>query len=118
MTNEQQRAQSLGWMSIGLGLMGVVAPQGIERFLGIHDRRQLLRGVGLRELVTGVGILAQRKPTAWVWARVAGDVMDVALLLAGRQQDRVQRSRIAGAAGVVLAVGLVDLACARQLSSR
>jgi hypothetical protein len=111
-----QRAQRLGWLSIGLGLVEVVAPHRLEQLLRINNQRVLLRTLGVRELVTGGGILLQHTPTAWIWARVAGDVLDLALLLAARGSDPVQRSRIAGTAGVVVAIGMVDLVCAQQLS--
>ena len=39
-----------------------------------------MRAVGVRELVAGVGIFSDRRPAQWVWARVAGDTMDLALL--------------------------------------
>ncbi len=116
--NAKQRAQGLGWFSIGLGLIEVAAPQAVERLLRIGDQRLLLRALGVRELMTGVGILMQHKPTPWIWARVAGDIMDVALLIAGLGKNRVQRSRIAGTVGVVAAIAMLDLVCAQQLSDQ
>ena len=116
--NAKQRAQGLGWFSIGLGLIEVAAPQRLERLLRIGDRRGLLRALGVRELMTGAAILMQRKPTPWIWARVAGDMMDVALLVAGLGKNRVQRSRIAGTVGVVTAITMLDLVCAQQLSDQ
>lgn len=116
--NGTQRATGLGWFSLGLGLMEIAAPQLIEQTLRVKGQSGLLRVLGVRELISGAGILLQSRPTPWVWSRVAGDVMDVALLVAGLGKNPVQRSRIAGATGVVVAIGLLDLACARQLSSR
>lgn len=116
--NATKRAYGLGWLSLGLGLIEIAAPQVIEQTLRIKGRSGLLRAIGVRELISGAGILLQSKPTPWLWSRVAGDVMDVALLVAGLGKNRVQRSRIAGATGVVVAIGLLDLACARALSSR
>ncbi len=116
--NAIQRARGLGWFSIGLGLTQVVAPIWLGRLLSIGDRRILLRALGIRELLTGLGILIQPRPTMWLWARVAGDLMDVALLAAARTADPIQRSRVAGAAGVVVAIGMLDLVCAQQLSKR
>jgi uncharacterized membrane protein len=40
----------------------------------------VVRSIGLRELATGVGILTQNNPAPWLWARTAGDVVDLALL--------------------------------------
>ena len=39
-----------------------------------------MRLVGAREIASGFGILAQTKPTPWLWSRVGGDAMDLALL--------------------------------------
>lgn len=96
--------------------MELGAPSALERLLHLRGQRTLLRGLGVRELVSAAGIFGQRQPTLGVWSRVAGDIMDLALLAAALGKNRVQRSRVAGAAGVILAIGAVDLACAQQLS--
>ena len=80
---EERLARGLGWFSIGLGLSELLATRGFARFIGVRDdfkNRALLRMVGLRELACGVGILTRRRPPGWVWARVAGDAMDITLL--------------------------------------
>lgn len=112
----QQQAQRLGWLSIGLGLMEIAAPHMLERTLRIKEHSQLLRFLGAREVLTGGAILMQQRPTAGVWARVAGDIMDVALLTAALGKNRVQRSRVGAATGIVAAISMVDLLCARRLS--
>ena len=43
---------------IALGLMEVAAPRALARFLGMEGSEALIRGYGLREIATGVGILA------------------------------------------------------------
>lgn len=111
----QQLAQRLGWLSLGLGLMELAAPHTLEQMLRIKNHSGLLRMLGARELLTGGAILSQRRPTAWVWGRVAGDAMDITLLLAALGRNRIQRSRVAAAAGVVAAITAVDLLCAQQL---
>ena len=113
--NARQQAQRLGWLSIGLGLTEIVAPHTLERALRIKNHSTLIRALGLRELLAGTGILARPKPTGWVWSRVAGDVMDISLLVAALGKNRIQRSRVAGAAGIVFAISAVDLFCAQQL---
>lgn len=73
----------LGWFSIGLGLTEILAPRDFARFIGVskeEENRKVVRLVGLRELATGVGILMRPKPAGWIWGRVAGNVMDLALL--------------------------------------
>ena len=60
-------AEGLGWFSIGLGLAELAAPHSLARFLGMEGHAGLIRAYGVREVVTGVGILAQDDPTPWVW---------------------------------------------------
>ena len=81
--HDERLASFLGWFSIGLGLTQVLAPRRFARFIGVRgddDELRLVRLVGLRELASGVGILTRPRPAGWLWARVAGDVMDLALL--------------------------------------
>jgi uncharacterized membrane protein len=102
-------ADALGWFSIGLGLSELLAPKAIARATGLADHPALLRTLGMREIISGVGILGQHKPTGWLWARVAGDVMDLALLGAAAKSSRSQPNRIAIAAGMVAGVALLDM---------
>ena len=53
-----------------------------------------MRLLGAREIASGFGILTQTKPAPWLWTRVGGDAMDLALLksshlLRGRTDNRV-----------------------------
>jgi hypothetical protein len=106
MVPSRQQARSLsrglGWFSIGLG------------FLELVSGRPLSRRVGLREIVTGIGLLKADDPTPWVWVRVAGDAWDMAALGAELQTPR--RRGAATALAAVAGVTLLDLACARSLS--
>jgi hypothetical protein len=82
-------AKGLGWFSVGLGALELVAPGTIERMLGIGSRKTLLRSYGVRELAAGIGLLTQSKSAPWLWARVAGDAVDLtSLALAFRSPDR------------------------------
>lgn len=76
-------ARVLGWFSIGLGIAELVMPRALARAAGMPDRPHLTRLYGLREIGTGVGLLTSRDPTPWLWARVAGDALDVATVGAG-----------------------------------
>lgn len=111
-------AKGLGWFSIGLGLTQLVAPRWLGGAIGIGERPGLMRALGARELVTGVGVLAQSKPKVPMWGRVVGDLMDVALLATALRSGGTQKGRVAGATGMVLGVGLLDLLCARQLQQQ
>src|ERR1044072_5060613 len=70
----ERLAKGLGWFSRGLGLAEVIAPKSLARLIGSEGNHTLfIRLMGLREITAGVGILTNRKPTGWMWARVAGD---------------------------------------------
>lgn len=114
--NERKAAKGLGWFSIALGLTQVIAPRWLGRRIGIGDQPTLMRALGVREMLTGVGILSQHRPApGLLWGRVAGDVMDMALLGKALNDRDMTRPRIAIAAGMVAAVGAIDLVVARQL---
>jgi len=117
--NEERLANALGWFSIGLGLAQLAAPRGMARLVGASDdakSRTVMRALGLREITTGVGILARPRPTGWVWTRVAGDVMDLALLGSLLKPNNTQRNRTAAATAAVLGVTALDVLCGQQLS--
>src|SRR5204862_1068288 len=73
-------ARGLGWFSIGLGLAELLAPRLLSRAFGMPGASGAVRACGIREIATGIGILASRNPTPWVWARVAGDALDAATI--------------------------------------
>lgn len=115
-----QLANVLGWFSLGLGLAQVAAPGDVARFIGVSDdadNRTIMRAVGMREIMSGVGILTQPRPAGWLWARVGGDVMDLALLSGALNSDNTQqRNRVMKATAAVVGVTLLDLLCGQQLS--
>ncbi len=116
---EHLLAQGLGWFSLGLGTAEVVAPGLLARLIGVPDEtdnRELLRAAGLREIASGVGILMRDRRAGWVWARVGGDVMDLALLGSAFMSEDTQRTRLAAATAAVAGVTALDVLCGRRLS--
>jgi uncharacterized membrane protein len=124
----------LGWASVGLGAPLLLAPAGSAKALGIEDgsrQRAVLAGVGARELAAAAGLLGQRSPL-WLWSRVAGDLMDLALL--GRELNSPRparglkavlrgnggsgRSRTAAATAAVALITAVDVYAAASRSRR
>ena len=116
--NEERVATGLGLFSIGLGVAEVVAGRALGRALGMEDQTGLIRAFGLREIAAGVGIFSQPRPTAWLWARVAGDALDLAALGAAFNDDNPKRDNVGIAIGAVAGVTAVDLWCAWRLSRR
>lgn len=117
----ERLASGLGWLSIGLGVAEILAPGPFARTIGLKGRgvsRTVTRLVGVREVAAGLGILRERRPAGWLWSRVAGDVMDLALLGAGLAGRGVKRKRLALAAAGVAGVTAVDALCAERLGGR
>ena len=104
-----QLARMLGWFSIGLGLAQVLAPGGVSRAIGVQQHPRIMRALGAREIMSGIGILGQRRPSGWLWTRVAGDAMDIALLGMAARTARSQRGRLQIAAAAVAGVAALDL---------
>jgi uncharacterized membrane protein len=98
----------------------LLAPRQMARAIGADEgdgaTRAVLMGVGVRELACGVGLLSKSRPALWAWARLAGDVMDLALLGYIWSTRPVSRKQMLGAGGMVLGAALADAQTAVQLS--
>lgn len=120
-TDTERLADALGWFSVVAGLTALVAPRAVAGMLAVGGRGAsglVVRLVGLRETATGVGILSSRRPAGWLWARVAGDVMDLALLGVALRSPRPGRGRAGATALAVGGVTALDWLAARELSRR
>jgi uncharacterized membrane protein len=118
-SSAERRARGLGWFSLGLGLAQIGAPRALARLIGISDdeeNRNAMFAVGLREITSGIGILASSRPTGWVWSRVGGDLMDLALLGRAMNHSWNDRNRVAAATAAVVGVTIVDFMTGQQLS--
>src|SRR5262245_48192537 len=123
--NEEKIARGLGLFGIGLGLAEIAAPRGLAKLIGIRgDYSDLLRLLGIRKVASGIGILAERRPAgpragplaAWMWSRVGGGAMDLALLGAALKSGKARQGKVVAAA--VAGVTALDLVCSLQLSRR
>ena len=107
-------ARGLGWLSIGLGVAEILRPREMSRAIGMQPADRLVRGYGARELLTGAALLTTSRPEPYVWARVAGDVLDIATVGAGAV---AARSPQRGAVAMLALIGVmtVDVVCALAL---
>lgn len=110
-------ARGLGWFSIGLGLAEVIAPGALARALGMRGHEGLFRAYGVREIATGIGVLASEDPTPWIWGRVGGDGLDLATLATGLTGDNRKRDNVGIAIAAVAGVTVLDVICAQMLSA-
>jgi uncharacterized membrane protein len=116
-TTQEQIANGLGWFSIGLGLAEVLAPKAFANLIGSEGRHTvLIRFMGLREITAGIGILTNRRPAHWVWARVAGDALDLACLGAAFSSPKADHGKLKAATAAVIGVTALDVYNAQQLS--
>lgn len=112
-------ANGLGWFSLGLGLLEVIAPRRFAGSLGVEKRASLFQTYGLREIAAGLGILLSGRPAPWLWARAAGDVLDMAAVapqLASKDES-VQRAN-SFAALAIGAIAALDVYCAIKLAQQ
>ena len=113
-------ARGLGWFSLGLGVVGLLAARRVARAAGLPGQAGLVAAFGVREVVTGIGLLRGGQPARWLWVRVAGDALDATALATGLRKRQPAGTALGLGLGLaaVTGVAVVDLACARALSRR
>ena len=114
-------ARTLGWVSVLLGSVELLAPGALARAIGAGRSplaRAFVRVCGLREMVSGVGILTTPRPAGWVTSRVVGDLTDLALLTAAFAGPRARPGRLLAATTAVASCLVLDAKCAQHLSGR
>jgi uncharacterized membrane protein len=120
-TPDDPMAKGLGVFSFALGIPQVLMPGRLNRMIGVRDdarSRMWMRAVGVREIAAGVGIFSERRPAQWVWARVAGDTMDLALLGSALRGRSKQPARTLAATGAVVSAFAADVADGVRLARR
>ena len=111
-------SMSLGMGAIGLGMLGVLFPNGVARFLGLPRNKPLVRSLfGLRELYTGYTLAGDPTRSDTLWARVAGDVFDLVVLrtLVTPKNPKAGNARFAQNA--VLLITALDVLAAIRMSN-
>lgn len=114
-------ARGLAWFSMGLGAAELAVPHELARLIGVGARRPapiVMRALGAREIASGLNLLIGRERPVGAWARVAGDVVDLALLAWAARTHCTHRERLAVAIGAVLGVTALDVIAGRRLARR
>ena len=109
-------ADFLGAFSLFIGFTELLFGGGFAHQIGLGGHDMLLRIYGVREIVTGVLILASRNKTPWVWLRVIGDALDIATLAWGGMRDPNVMSNVLIANVTVLPIVILDVVCAIMLT--
>jgi uncharacterized membrane protein len=118
----QRRGRGLGWMSLGLGVAQLAAPDTVRRISGVDDSptsRTVVPLVGARELVHAAGLLTSRRKNVWAWTRVAGDAMDLtSLAVAIAHRGGRRRRRLLAVTGAIAGITALDLLTAVQATPK
>jgi hypothetical protein len=108
-------ARSLGWASLAIGTLELLAPKKLEQTMGVGSPQTtgILRILGVREIMHGFDILTNKNPNAGVKARVAGDMLDGALLTAAATRTN-RPGGLLTIAALVLPIVIADLLLAKR----
>jgi hypothetical protein len=117
LTATDRVARGLGWFSLALGAAEIMAPGMLGKSLGLEGKETLLRAYGGREIGAGIWALSDT-PAPAIWARVAGDLVDLGTLAYGlKDADDAQRRNAIIALAAVAGITAVDLLTALSLTA-
>lgn len=108
-------ARGLGLFSLALGFTEMLIPRTLTRSLGVRGYEGLVRLFGLREIAAGACLLAFDEPEPYIWARVAGDALDMAAVLPALRGRRPATAALA--LGTLAVVTAIDVLCAADLKT-
>lgn len=119
LSSVDRTARALGWFSIGLGFVEMLAPKAVTRSLGMESRAMdaTVRVFGAREIGAGLLTLSTEKKLG-LWARVVGDTLDMAVLSNGLKKRNPKQKTVKVALTAVLGITLLDAAAAWAVTRR
>ena len=117
LTAPDRLGKALGWFSLGLGLVELLAPNRITRALGMEGQEALVRAYGAREISSGMLSLSTEKNLG-LWSRVGGDGIDIATLLTALRDDNPKKQNVTTALALVAGITLLDIMAAQGTAAR
>jgi hypothetical protein len=117
LASSDRLGRALGWFSLALGAIELLAPRRFTRALGMQGREGLVRAYGVRELGAGIMSLSPDKQLG-LWSRVAGDGLDLLTLAAASRPKNSRRKNVSLAICLVVGVTLLDVVAAQMTTSR
>jgi hypothetical protein len=106
----------IGVGSVLLGVTALISPRRLAGFAGIHDKNapEALAAFGAKELAAGAALLAPVKSGPFLWARLAGDIMDMGGLVAAARRPGSHKRLLTVLGVAVVAMTALDLYTAAQ----
>jgi hypothetical protein len=117
LTAPDRLGKALGWFSLGLGLIELLAPYRITRALGMEGQEALVRAYGAREIGSGMLSLSTER-TLGLWSRVGGDGIDIATLLTALRDDNPKKHNVTTALAMVGGITVLDMLAAQGTTAR
>ncbi|CAL75803.1 hypothetical protein BRADO1940 [Bradyrhizobium sp. ORS 278] len=117
LTSADRLARGLGWFSIALGTLELLAPHRVTNALGMQGREGLVRAYGVRELLAGVMTLSVEK-RAGLWSRVAGDGLDMVTLLGEVRPSNPRAGTVMAALVMVGGITMLDYIAAKDVAAQ
>ena len=116
LSRAESHAHGLGWLSLGLGFVEMTVAGALAKLVLGRNRRgaSIVRVIGVRELAIGLGLLGRPRSSSWLWARVAGDAVDLALLGLARRRV-LHKAPVTRALAGVAGITLMDVLAALEL---
>jgi hypothetical protein len=111
-TKADRLGRGLGMFSIALGMAEVLMPKVLGEAIGVDTRGAgpaIMRAFGAREIGAGIAVLLRPNKPMPLWARVAGDAMDLTFLALATRSRRANGTRLAIAAAAVAGVTALDV---------
>ncbi|MEO6775883.1 MAG: hypothetical protein ABI467_23180 [Kofleriaceae bacterium] len=111
-TKPDRLGRGLGVFSLVIGVTEVIAPTLLAKTIGVDTRGAgpaLMRAFGAREIGAGIAVLMRPNKPIPLWARVAGDAMDLTFLALATRSRRASGTRLAIAAVAVAGVTALDV---------
>lgn len=117
----ERLATGLGFAQLALAAFELSRPGALAKSVGLEENHVFLKGFGAREMATGAGLFGWRRGrgrSLWIWARVVGDAADAWALAPALRPGNPKRHVAVAALGVLAAVTVIDILCARALDDR
>lgn len=117
----ERYATGLGFAQLALAAFELARPGALARSVGLRENHVFLKGFGAREMATGAGLFGWRRGrgrSLLIWARVVGDAADLWMLAPALRRGNPRRTAAFAAVGVLAAVTVIDILCARALDDR